>query len=63
MNMDENIREEAEDFLEAINEVMRSVREERMGQERDREDDERVYFLESRQEFYPLQIISRAGRD
>lgn len=46
------------DLINGINDIMRSAREECL-RDYGREEDEKVYFLETRKEHYPLQIIGR----
>lgn len=46
------------DLIDGINEVMRNVREEAMEREAPRGEGE-IYFLETRKELYPLQLIGR----
>lgn len=50
----------AEDFVTQFNEIMKEHRQVNFIRERN-EEDEKVYFLETRKEYYPLQLVSCHG--
>jgi hypothetical protein len=57
--------QKSEEFLDSINEVMKSARKnlKTLSLEYRDEDDDQVYFLETRKDFYPLQLFDFLRRD